>query len=55
MSYKKGYYILILLFVLFSCAKEGKKIYVEGKVINPVTGEEIQQHTYWSIDLINLR
>ncbi len=26
---------------LFSCAKEGKNIYIEGRVLNPVTGEGI--------------
>ena len=31
---------LVMLF-LFSCAKEGKNIYIEGRVINPVTGEGI--------------
>ncbi|MEZ4936515.1 MAG: hypothetical protein R2799_02870 [Crocinitomicaceae bacterium] len=32
---------IIILFVLASCAKEGKNIYIEGRVVNPVTGEGI--------------
>ncbi|MEZ4938480.1 MAG: hypothetical protein R2799_12900 [Crocinitomicaceae bacterium] len=33
--------IIISLLFLFSCAKEGKNIYIEGKVVNPITGEGI--------------
>ncbi|MCB0478289.1 MAG: hypothetical protein KDC84_09005 [Crocinitomicaceae bacterium] len=34
--------IIISLLFLFSCAKEGKNICIEGKVINPVTGQPIE-------------
>ncbi|MCB0479208.1 MAG: hypothetical protein KDC84_13660 [Crocinitomicaceae bacterium] len=30
-----------LLPLLSSCAKDGKNIYVEGRIVNPVTGEGI--------------
>ncbi|MEZ4938479.1 MAG: hypothetical protein R2799_12895 [Crocinitomicaceae bacterium] len=34
--------IIISLLFLFSCAKDGKNIYIEGKVVNPVTGQPIE-------------
>ena len=32
---------IFFILLLFSCAKDGKNIYVEGRVVNPVTGEGI--------------
>ncbi len=37
--------IFISLLFLFSCAKDGKNIYVEGRVVNPETGEGISNIT----------
>ena len=37
--------IIISLLFLFSCVKDGKNIYVEGRVVNPVTGEGIPNIT----------
>ena len=35
-------YLFFILVLFSSCAKEGKNIYIEGKVVNPVTGEGIE-------------
>ncbi|MCB0478288.1 MAG: hypothetical protein KDC84_09000 [Crocinitomicaceae bacterium] len=36
---------IFFILLLFSCAKDGKNIYVEGRVVNPVTGEGIPNIT----------
>jgi len=39
---KTATYLTLILFILLSCAKDGKRIFVEGKVLNPITGEGIE-------------
>lgn len=38
-------HLTLILFILLSCAKDGKRIFVEGKVLNPNTGEGIEGAT----------
>lgn len=38
-------HLTLILFILLSCAKDGKRIFVEGKVLNPNTGDGIEGAT----------